>query len=143
MSRAVTILRRCASRPFLSLGWIVVFLHAAGVLQMALTWPKIYIYAPIYFVLLAVIGLLKQWGPPVLFTLGGFCTTFYWRLFGPPAVGHFDPIESVMQGLGYPAMCAVLGFVLGIVLESPDRIEKCRNSSDDLAESQPPPIDRR
>jgi hypothetical protein len=143
MSRAATILRRCAGRPFLSLAWIVVFLHAAGILHMALARPSISIYAPIYFVLLAGIGLLKQWGPPVLFTLGGFCITFYWRPFGQPAIGHFDPTEIVMQGLGYPAMCAVLGFVLGIVSESPDRIVISRNSADDRAEFQPPPIDRR
>jgi hypothetical protein len=127
------------------LGWIVVFLHAAGVLQMTLTWPKIYIYAPIYFVLLAGIGLLKQWGLPVLFTLGGFCTTFYWQLFGPPPVGgHSDPIEIVMQVLGYPAMCAVLGFALGLCLESFKRLQRSpRNSADDLAEGQPPPICRK
>ena len=62
---------------------------------------------------------------------------------GQPAIGHFDPTEIVMQGLGYPAMCAVLGFVLGIVSESPDRIVISRNSADDRAEFQPPPIDRK
>jgi hypothetical protein len=92
----------------------VVFLHAAGILHMALARPSIYLYAPIYFVLLAGIGLFRQWGPPVLFTLGGFCIPFYWQLHGGVSSSY---MENVMQDLIYPCIDAVVAGVLGIVVE--------------------------
>ena len=122
----------------------MVLLHAAGFLQIALARQSVYLYAPIYFVLLAGIGLFKQWGPPVLFTLGGFCITFYWQLFTPAFRVYVNPIESVMPSLGYPTFCAVFGFGFGLCIESLQKLKKGpANVRRTDIEDQPPAISRK
>ncbi len=115
MGRAAKILHRCVRRPWRSLGWIAVLLHTIGLAQMTLTYPnvpKIWVFASIYFVLLAVAGLIWQWGPTVMFPLGGFCATMYWGRFQPGVIGYRDWWEIVMDEVGYPALVAAFGLAL-------------------------------
>jgi hypothetical protein len=127
MGRAAKILHRYARRPWRSLGWIVVLFYAIGFARMTLTYrvvPNVYVYASIYFVLLAVAGLIWQWGPTVMFTLGGFCAPMYLRLFSPAVSGYRTWLEVVMEGVGYPALVAVFGLVFGASLELARRTHK-------------------
>ncbi|HEV3303333.1 MAG TPA: hypothetical protein VG055_27015 [Planctomycetaceae bacterium] len=73
-----------------------------------------YRHAVIYLLLLATIGTLRRWGPPVLFALGGFSITHYWHLFGGVSSSE---IEAVMQDLGLPAICGACGALVGYGLE--------------------------
>ena len=75
--------------------------------------PASYVCGSIYFVLLAIAGLIWQWGPTVMFPLGGFCATMYWGIFQPGVTGYRDWWEIVLQEVGYPALVAeVIGLVL-------------------------------
>ena len=119
MAKALKFLQRCTSRPWLSLGWIIVLWQAVGVLRLSLARPSFYLYAPIYFVLLAVAGLVCRWGVTTMFTLGGFCSTFYHAVF--LKFVYSDYLEPVIDGLIKPAICAIVGLVIGACWESVNR----------------------
>ncbi len=121
MGVAARIWQRYASRPWLSFGWVIVILHAAGTLRTDLGYPKIFLFSESYFLLLALVGLVRRWGPAVQFTLAGWCLTQYWGLF--PGVSS-DYMESVWQDLIDPAICAGIGLLLGAYLELVEWIKK-------------------
>ena len=133
MGRAAKILHRCARRPWRSLGWIVVLLHTIGFAQMTLTYPnvpKVYVCGSIYFVLLAVAGLIWQWGPTVMFTVGGFCAPIYWGIFSPGVSSYRTWLEIVMEEVGYPALVAAFGLAVGACFELIRRTPKASESAE-------------
>jgi hypothetical protein len=122
-----------ASAPWRSLGWIAVLYYAVGFARMTLAYhhiPASYVCGSIYFVLLAIAGLIWQWGPTVMFPLGGFCATMYWGIFQPGVTGYRDWWEIVLQEVGYPALVAVIGLALGASLELARRTPKSSGSAE-------------
>jgi hypothetical protein len=104
-------------RLLLTSGWIVVLAHALGVLHMWFEGPFGITrrYMAVYFVMVAEAGLLCRWGPIVLFTLGGFCTTSYWQPYSHIASNY---MEEVMQDVGIPAFAAIVGGIIGAIMET-------------------------
>jgi hypothetical protein len=114
MSRVAKNWQRFASRLLLALGWLIVLAHAAGNVYVGLRAPTLVLGPDLYFLVLAVAGLIRGWGLAVQFTLAGWCLTQYWRVFGSVASDH---MEVVWQDLIDPAICAGVGLLLGGALE--------------------------
>jgi hypothetical protein len=114
-ARRLAIQRSIATikRPsWLTIAWLIVLAHTAAIVHEALEsqFSSTYRDAVTYLLLLATIGTLRSWGPPVLFALGGFSITYYWHLFDGPSS---SPVEAVMLRIGQPAICGALGALIG------------------------------
>jgi len=119
MSFAVKLWHRYVRRPWRSLGWLIVLSHAAANVRRV---DSNYLhYAEIYFLFLAVAGLVCRWGPAAMFTLGGFCVSHYWSPWGVVASSY---MEAVWQDLINPAICAGLGLLLGAQWELFERMKR-------------------
>jgi hypothetical protein len=104
-------------RPsWLTIGWLIVLAHTAAIVHEALDrqFSSRHRHAVICFLLLATIGTLRRWGPPVLFALGGFSITYYWHSFSGASSSE---LEAVMNAIGTPAICGALGALIGYVTE--------------------------
>jgi|HubBroStandDraft_1064217.scaffolds.fasta_scaffold743679_1 hypothetical protein len=121
MGFALRIWHRYVRRPWRSIGWLIVLSHAAANVRRGLVDPNYLLYAEIYFLLLAVVGLVCRWGPAAMFTLGGFCVTHYWSPWGVVASSH---MEAVWQDLINPAICAGIGLLFGAQLELVERMKR-------------------
>jgi hypothetical protein len=105
------------ARPtWLTIGWMIVLAHTLAILHQFLEgqFTNRYRIAGLYFVLLAAVGTLRRWGPPVMFALGGFSITFYWQLFGGVSSSEMD---AAMQWIGLPAIVGVLGALVAYGIE--------------------------
>jgi hypothetical protein len=104
------------SRRWLTIGWVVVFLHAIALAYEYSRpgYPNRYRYAGIYFLLLAGVGTWRRWGTTVLFGLGVFCVVAYWQPYPHVGSTHMD---EVMVELGIPIIWAAFGTIIGLMTE--------------------------
>jgi hypothetical protein len=131
MAAMAKILQKYTRRPIRSLGWLAVLYYTVGFTRMTLTHHHVpTVCAAVYFVLLAMAGLICQWGPTAMFPLGGFCATMYWGIFQPGVTGYREWWEIVLQNVGYSAIVAVIGLGLGACLELVPRAMKRLRSAE-------------
>jgi hypothetical protein len=97
------------------IAWLIVFIHALLLVHRSTSESHTQLYAHIYFLLVAEAGLLCRWGPLVLFTLGGYCVVDYWQPYSHISSSHMD---DVMLNVGIPAIAGLVGFIVGVVVES-------------------------
>jgi hypothetical protein len=96
--------------------WLIVALHALRFAMIALKFyigPAMKIVA-VYFLILSVVGLWKNWGPTVLTALAGFYFGSLWFRAYPYTHNAW---EVMMEDVGFPVIFAALGVVGGACIE--------------------------
>jgi hypothetical protein len=108
---------------WLRVPWLIVALHALRFSTIAFQFypGTLFKSVAIWFLLLSVVGLWRNWGPIILLALAGFYFGIFW--FRAYPYTH-DAWEVMMEDVGFPVIFAALGGFVGAFVEVARVLEK-------------------